>query len=441
MCLAETANGKTTKQQKKVVADPKELQEGEEWLQKFDFVGFSQEIRELGKRLDANQGPADVAHLNKMILWSNTCAAVGLLSMGFGVNPITILTLSLYTCTRWTMIAHHTCHGGYEKVHPNKGRWSRFKFGLGSLWRRFNDWFDWMMPEAWNVEHNNRHHYNLSEIHDPDLVEQNMADIRALNAPLLLKYVLVAITMLTWKWYYYAPNTYKELKLARLRRQGKEIPPNTQPELACTIKCALTGQSQFYSLAELLAVVLLPYLVLHFFAAPLPFLVLGEYLDGYTGQMMYWTAVKNLFFAELLTNVHSFIIVVTNHAGDDMYRFREPCRPFSGSFYLRQVLASVDYDMGTDAVDFWHGWLNYQIEHHLWPSLSMLSYQKSAPQVRAICAKYGVPYIKENVFRRLKKTVDIMVGNTSMKWFPESYEMEFLQTDSMTEAANYKKSQ
>jgi fatty acid desaturase len=438
MCRPETI-------EKKVAAepdsDPAELEKGDEWLKKFDFVGFAQEIKELGKQLDAKQGPADVDHLNKMIMWSNCCAAVGLLSMGFGVNPITILALSLYTCTRWTMIAHHTCHGGYEKVHPNKSRWSRFKFAVGSFWRRFNDWFDWMMPEAWNVEHNNRHHYNLSEIHDPDLVEQNMIEIRESNAPVFVKYMMVAFVMLTWKWYYYAPNTYKELKLARLRRQGKEIPAEYHPELACTLKSAMLGQSHFYSLAELLAVVLLPYFVLHFFVAPLPFCLLGDHLDGYTGQMMYWTAVKNLFLAELLTNVHSFIIIVTNHAGDDMYRFREPCRPFSGSFYLRQVLASVDFDMGTDAVDFWHGWLNYQIEHHMWPNLSMLSYQKSAPQVQAICAKYGVPYIKENVFWRLKKTVDIMVGNASMKWFPESYEMEYLKTDSKIEAANYKKSQ
>jgi len=148
---------------------------------------------------------------------------------------------------------------------------------------------------------------------------------------------------------------------------------------------------------------------------------------------MYWNAVKNLFFAELLTNVHGFIAVVTNHAGDDMYRFQRPCRPFSGSFYLRQVLASVDYDMGCDSVDFMHGWLNYQIEHHMWPNLSMLSYQKSAPMVEAICNKYGVPYIKHNVFWRLKKTVDIMVGNTSMRWFPESYEEEFLKIDSAAE--------
>jgi len=112
-----------------------------------------------------------------------------------------------------------------------------------------------------------------------------------------------------------------------------------------------------------------------------------------------------------------------------MYRFRDGCRPFSGSFYLRQVLASVDFAMGNDVVDFMHGWLNYQIEHHLWPNLSMLSYQKSAPLVREVCKRHGVPYVKENVFIRLKKTIDIMVGSSSMKWFPKSYEARFLAMD------------
>jgi hypothetical protein len=332
------------------------LTKEDEWLAKFEFPAFAEEIRLLGKKLEQQQGPDDVAHLNKIIMWSNSFAAVGLLTMGFGVNPISVICLSLYTFSRWTMIAHHICHGGYEKCHPNKERWSRFKFALGNLWRRFNDWFDWMMPEAWNVEHNTRHHYNLSEINDPDLVEENLAFLRGLEIPVLVKYMIVAFFALTWKWFYYAPNTYKELKLARMRRDGEKIPPNVNPAAQITFQSSLMGQNYFYSFGELTTVVLAPYLLFHFFVAPLPYLMLGKYL-GYEGNAMYWNAVVNLFLAELLTNAHGFLAVVTNHAGDDMYRFRKACRPFSGSFYLRQVLASVDYDMGSDAVDFMHGWL------------------------------------------------------------------------------------
>eukprot|EP01082_Thalassiosira_pseudonana_P004600 g4054.t1 g4054 contig15:244867-245283(-) len=118
-----------------------------------------------------------------------------------------------------------------------------------------------------------------------------------------------------------------------------------------------------------------------------------------------------------------------------MYRFRDGCRPYSGSFYLRQVLASVDFWTGSDINDFMHGYLNYQIEHHLWPSLSMLSYKRSQPLVKALCKKHGVPYVQENVFKRLKKTVDIMTGASSMRWFPEDYERKFIEKDAIAEAA------
>lgn len=88
----------------------------------------------------------------------------------------------------------------------------------------------------------------------------------------------------------------------------------------------------------------------------------------------------------------------------------------------------------TQAVLFASYLPDYQIEHHMWPNLSMLSYQKSAPLVQEICSRHGVPYIKQSVFIRLKKTVDIMVGNTNMKWFPEPYENMFLERDALAEA-------
>ncbi|GMH77861.1 hypothetical protein TL16_g07564 [Triparma laevis f. inornata] len=398
------------------------------WLKKFDLEKFTEEIAQLGKTLEKNQGPADVAHLNKIVMWSNLCALVGILTMGFGVSLIPIVALSTWTFSRWTMIAHHTCHGGYDKIHPNKGRWNRFKFAVGTFWNRLADWFDWMMPEAWNIEHNNRHHYCLSELDDPDLVENNLKAIRELEINLFAKYVIVFINMMTWKWAYYAPNTYKELKLAGMRKRGEKIPDHIDPTDALTIRCLLSGSSYFYSLWEFVSVVAGPYLLIHFFLMPLPLLAVETYL-GVAKYSMYTSAVQNLFLAEIFTNIHAFVAIVTNHAGDDMYRFRRGCKPYSGSFYLRQVLASVDFDYGTDFIDFLHGWLNYQVEHHLWPSLSMLSYQRAAPLVKEICKRHGVPYVQENVFWRVHKTCEIMVGTTSMRWFPLKYEEEFLKID------------
>ena len=48
--------------------EEEELAKEDLWLQQFDLQGFTTEIKALGKKLEAAQGDADVAHLNKMIL-------------------------------------------------------------------------------------------------------------------------------------------------------------------------------------------------------------------------------------------------------------------------------------------------------------------------------------------------------------------------------------
>jgi len=172
------------------------------WLEEFDLTGFRKDIEDLGAMLEAQQGPADVQHLKKIIFWANCFFFAGV-AMMWKVNLFSVVCLSTFTFARWTMVAHHTCHGGYDKIHPDKGRFNRFKFAINGLWNRVCDWLDWMMPEAWNIEHNNRHHYCLSELDDPDLVENNLKAIREMDASLPVKYLIVFVNMLTWKWAYY----------------------------------------------------------------------------------------------------------------------------------------------------------------------------------------------------------------------------------------------
>ena len=114
--------------------------------------------------------------------------------------------------------------------------------------------------------------------------------------------------------------------------------------------------------------------------------------------------------AEVLTNLHTFAIVVTNHAGSDVYRFEGKPRS-QGEFYLRQVLGSVNFRTGGDVNDLLHGWLNYQIEHHVWPDLSMRQYQLAQPRLRAICERHGVPYLQQSVFARVVMLWKVMVGD------------------------------
>merc|ERR1712039_365029 len=119
--------------------------------------------------------------------------------------------------------------------------------------------------------------------------------------------------------------------------------------------------------------------------------------------------------AEVLNNMHCFSTIVTNHCGADLWYFKDTCKTDTAEFYLRAVLGSTGYHAGNDVVDYFHGYLNYQAEHHAFPQLSPLHYQRLHPRFLAVCLKHGVPYVQEPFWVRVKKTCDVIVGDARHK--------------------------
>jgi len=388
------------------------------WIASLDYNSFGNEVFLLGEELKQAQDESDVTHLNTVVLWRNLCAAFGLATVWMTPNPLTVAALSTWTYSSWAMIGHHVLHNGYSKVSDfnSKG------FAVGSFKRRALDWFDWMKPEAWNLEHNKLHHYRLNELNDPDLVQRNVGFLRDSPVPLLLKYAVVSLIVPVWKWFFYAPNTFKELQIASWKKENSEFPDAFDQQESATVLTLLAPLQRFSGLQKVVppltffASVVGPFFVARFVLLPL-------FLSTvFPGSGLAFNAFINLVLAEGLTNAHAFLTIVTNHCGNDLYTFRDAVKPRSPSFYVRQIVGSANYRTGGNLNDFLHGWLNYQIEHHVWPDLSMKQYQIAAPRLKAICEKHGVPYVQESVFTRLRKTVDVMVGRSTMREFPVDYE-------------------
>jgi hypothetical protein len=214
--------------------------------------------------------------------------------------------------------------------------------------------------EAWNVEHGRSHHFSLNEKKDPDLVQRNLEFLRNSAVPLPAKYAAVAFFMAVWKSFYYASNSYKELKVSQWNKEGKELPKDFNPDDAVTVVSLLDPSQkalqEVVNPLEFALVVLSPMILSRFVAIP-AFLCL---IPG-IGPALAANALINLILADILTNVHSFITIVTNHAGDDLYTFDDGVKPKTGSFYVRQIVGSANYAAGSDPIDFAHGWLNYQV--------------------------------------------------------------------------------
>ncbi|KHL10711.1 UNVERIFIED_CONTAM: delta fatty acid desaturase [Mumia flava] len=76
-------------------------------------------------------------------------------------------------------------------------------------------------------------------------------------------------------------------------------------------------------------------------------------------------------------------------------------------FLRRQVLVSRNV-RGGPFVDLLMGGLNYQIEHHLFPSMARPHLKKAQPIVREYCAREGIPYTEVGLFRSYAIVVDYL---------------------------------
>ncbi|MFG1623282.1 fatty acid desaturase family protein [Kribbella sp. NPDC049227] len=76
-------------------------------------------------------------------------------------------------------------------------------------------------------------------------------------------------------------------------------------------------------------------------------------------------------------------------------------------FLRRQVLMSRNIRGGT-LTDFALGGLNYQIEHHLFPSMPRPTLRQVQPIVREYCASHGVAYTEVGLFESYRIVVDYL---------------------------------
>jgi len=76
-------------------------------------------------------------------------------------------------------------------------------------------------------------------------------------------------------------------------------------------------------------------------------------------------------------------------------------------FLRRQVITSRNIKGGA-AVDFVMGGLNYQVEHHLFPSMPRPNLKKVQPVVRDYCEQLGVKYTEVGFFHSYKIVVEYL---------------------------------
>jgi len=339
----------------------------------------------------------DLMHALRFSWLGRALALAGYLLASWHLNPLSPLLLVIAQMGRWGL-AHQILHRSYDRLPGCPRSLNSRTFARG--WYRYWDWCDWIIPAAWQHEHN-VHHVHTGGPQDPDVVEANVEFLRAAPYSSLRKVAVALMIMTTWRLSYYAPSTF-----IQLRRAEKGLPPTTY---------TITGLFMFAGVFNPLSQegrdfwrrCILPYACLRFVVIPFAALPFGV------------AATTNVFLtalaAELLLNFYSWALIASSHTGSDVFRFDYQPKT-RAEWYVHQLLGTVNYSRANSFVSWTQAWVNYQIEHHLCPNLPLLTVEKMSRDVERVCAAYGVRYLSEPLSVRFINMFGVVIGRTSMPW-------------------------
>jgi fatty acid desaturase len=115
-----------------------------------------------------------------------------------------------------------------------------------------------------------------------------------------------------------------------------------------------------------------------------------------------WPALAFLIANQALTGLYGGAVFAPNHKGMALFE-----RDSTASFLERQVLSSRNVRPGR-LTDFLYGGLNYQIEHHLFPSLPRHHLPAAHGIIQRFCREHGLAYSETGVIQSYREIVSYL---------------------------------
>uniref|UniRef100_A0A914MQU5 Fatty acid desaturase domain-containing protein n=1 Tax=Meloidogyne incognita TaxID=6306 RepID=A0A914MQU5_MELIC len=158
-----------------------------------------------------------------------------------------------------------------------------------------------------------------------------------------------------------------------------------------TLQFVFSMQSSFYNIYRERALIEQLTVIAHWT------LVLTQYyfLPNYQVRLEYFL-ISQLFAGFLLSHV-----VTYNHYSTDKFPHNDP---ILSNYACLQLYTTRNMRPGL-VIDWLWGGLNYQIEHHLFPTMPRHNLKKVMPLVKEFCAKNNLPYMVDDYFTGFKLTI------------------------------------
>jgi fatty acid desaturase len=119
-------------------------------------------------------------------------------------------------------------------------------------------------------------------------------------------------------------------------------------------------------------------------------------------QLNVWQAVVFYLVNQALGGLYFGSVFAPNHKGMPILDKDIPL-----DFLSRQVLTARDV-RATPFTDFWYGGLNYQIEHHLFPTIPRNKLRETQQIVRAFCKEHSVAYHETGMLQSYREILQCL---------------------------------
>lgn len=317
------------------------------------LAAFGAEIDAIRDRAVRMLGERDAQYILAVLALQRRAEVAGRVLLFAGVLPPAfcagVMLLALSKVLENMEIGHNVLHGQYDWMNDPSVASARYEW-------------DWACPAAsWKHSHNYVHHTFTNIVgkdRDVGYGLLRMADEQPWTPLNLLQPLYAVAQMLTFEW----AVAVHDLELDNVlsgEKSLRDLIDDAKPVIRKTRQQVLKDYVAFPLLAGPLAPVV------------------------FTGNLM----------ANVIRNVWAFAVIFCGHfpSGVRMYRSEECEDESRAAWYQRQIQGSANVTGGR----WFHvlsGHLSLQIEHHLFPDLPARRYVEIAPEVRAVCCKYGVPY-------------------------------------------------
>jgi linoleoyl-CoA desaturase len=326
------------------------------------LAAFARELDALHRKYQARVGEQDLAHVRAVEALARRMVITGRVLIHLSVDPVTfaagVTALWIGKQLRLIELGHSIMHGCYDRLGG--------AVGLNSKEYRVDAPVD---EEAWRHAHNVLHHSHPNVLgKDPDA----RFGTSRLNQSVPWKpHHRVQLLEVAFNWLNSMPNLNAQvtgLIDLYVREAGDE-------DVLADRSWRTKARAHWRFLRKTLPYLAENYLLYPALAGPF----FGKVLFG------------NLL-ADTMRNAFSAVAIYCGHIGEDVADFP---RGFTvngrAEWYLMQIEATSNFEV--------HPWLttlvgalDRQIEHHLFPKLPPNRLREMAPEVRALCEKYAVPY-------------------------------------------------